>query len=167
MGHGRHRNLFRRCLYLPTRGRCIDKLSLYLRLLMCWVLWLMTRLSLGRVFTTTAKTWFAAEEAAIRGATSVKDPLFLPYTTVVVFAPWAFLTGPQSEFLRHLSAVIAFALAFSLIEAFFILPAHFASFLSARGHTRASRCRKIADGITSFAANTHAPLERAPRSATP
>ena len=105
-----------------------------------------------------------AEEAAIRGATSVARPvIFAVLTTVVAFAPWAFLTGPQSEFLRHLSAVIAFALAFSLIEAFFILPAHLRKLDVRQESTRGFALqRKIADGITSFAANTYAPLlERA------
>lgn len=101
-----------------------------------------------------------AEEAAIRGATSVARPvIFAVLTTVVAFAPWAFLTGPQSEFLRHLSAVIAFALAFSLIEAFFILPAHLRKLDVRQESTRGFALqRKIADGITSFAANTYAPL---------
>ncbi|MEC7075557.1 MAG: efflux RND transporter permease subunit, partial [Pseudomonadota bacterium] len=57
---------------------------------------------------------FEAQEAAIVGASAVARPvIFAVLTTVVAFAPWAFLSGPQSEFLRHLSAVIAFALAFS------------------------------------------------------
>lgn len=105
-----------------------------------------------------------AEEAAIRGATSVARPvIFAVLTTVVAFAPWAFLTGPQSEFLRHLSAVIAFALAFSLIEAFFILPAHLRKLPLRQDATKGFALqRKIADGITSFAANTYVPLlERA------
>ena len=100
------------------------------------------------------------EEAAIVGASAVARPvIFAVLTTVVAFAPWAFLSGPQSEFLRHLSAVIAFALAFSLIEAFCILPAHLSN-LPARnpGKTGFALQRRIADGITSFAENTYAPL---------
>ena len=101
-----------------------------------------------------------AEEAAIRGASAVSRPvIFAVLTTVVAFAPWAFLTGPQSEFLRHLSAVIAFALAFSLIEAFFILPAHLRKLPARQEVSKGFGLqRKIAGGITSFAANTYAPL---------
>jgi multidrug efflux pump subunit AcrB len=80
-------------------------------------------------------------------------------TTVVAFAPWAFLSGPQSEFLRHLSAVIAFALAFSLIEAFCILPAHLRHLPARDDETRGFALqRRIADGITTFAEKTYAPL---------
>ena len=101
-----------------------------------------------------------AEDAAIVGASSVARPvIFAVLTTMVAFAPWAFLSGPQSEFLRQLSLVIAFALAFSLIEAFCILPAHLRN-LSNRGdkeHGFAIQ-RRIASGITAFAEKKYAPL---------
>ena len=101
-----------------------------------------------------------AQEAAIVGASAVARPvIFAVLTTVVAFAPWAFLSGPQSEFLRHLSAVIAFALAFSLIEAFCILPAHLRHLPARNDDTRGFALqRRIADGIMSFAEKTYAPL---------
>jgi multidrug efflux pump subunit AcrB len=101
-----------------------------------------------------------AQEAAIVGASAVARPvIFAVLTTVVAFAPWAFLSGPQSEFLRHLSAVIAFALAFSLIEAFCILPAHLRHLPARNDETRGFALqRRIADGIMSFAEKTYAPL---------
>ncbi|MEC8468317.1 MAG: efflux RND transporter permease subunit, partial [Pseudomonadota bacterium] len=101
-----------------------------------------------------------AQEAAIVGASAVARPvIFAVLTTVVAFAPWAFLSGPQSEFLRHLSAVIAFALAFSLIEAFCILPAHLRHLPARTDETRGFALqRRIADGIMTFAEKTYAPL---------
>jgi multidrug efflux pump subunit AcrB len=101
-----------------------------------------------------------AQEAAIVGASAVARPvIFAVLTTVVAFAPWAFLSGPQSEFLRHLSAVIAFALAFSLIEAFCILPAHLRHLPARNDLTRGFALqRRIAAGITTFAEKTYAPL---------
>jgi multidrug efflux pump subunit AcrB len=101
-----------------------------------------------------------AQEAAIVGASSVARPvIFAVLTTVVAFAPWAFLSGPQSEFLRHLSAVIAFALAFSLIEAFCILPAHLRHLPARDDESRGFALqRRIATGITTFAEKTYAPL---------
>ena len=101
-----------------------------------------------------------AQEAAIVGASAVARPvIFAVLTTVVAFAPWAFLSGPQSEFLRHLSAVIAFALAFSLIEAFCILPAHLRHLPARNDDTRGFALqRRIADGIMRFAEKTYAPL---------
>ncbi|MEC8633857.1 MAG: efflux RND transporter permease subunit, partial [Pseudomonadota bacterium] len=101
-----------------------------------------------------------AQEAAIVGASAVARPvIFAVLTTVVAFAPWAFLSGPQSEFLRQLSAVIAFALAFSLIEAFCILPAHLRHLPARNDETRGFTLqRRIADGIVRFAEKTYAPL---------
>ena len=101
-----------------------------------------------------------AQEAAIVGASAVARPvIFAVLTTVVAFAPWAFLSGPQTEFLRHLSAVIAFALAFSLIEAFCILPAHLRHLPVRNDETRGFALqRRIADGIVTFAEKTYAPL---------
>ena len=101
-----------------------------------------------------------AQEAAIVGASAVARPvIFAVLTTVVAFAPWAFLSGPQTEFLRHLSAVIAFALAFSLIEAFCILPAHLRHLPARNDETRGFALQRyIADGITTFAEKTYAPL---------
>ena len=103
---------------------------------------------------------FEAQEAAIVGASAVARPvIFAVLTTVVAFGPWAFLSGPQSEFLRHLSAVIAFALAFSLIEAFCILPAHLRHLPARTDETRGFALqRRIADGIMTFAEKTYAPL---------
>ncbi|MEC8002971.1 MAG: efflux RND transporter permease subunit, partial [Pseudomonadota bacterium] len=103
---------------------------------------------------------FEAQEAAIVGASAVARPvIFAVLTTVVAFAPWAFLSGPQSEFLRHLSAVIAFALAFSLIEAFCILPAHLRHLPARTDETRGFALqRRIADGIMTFAEKVYAPL---------
>ena len=101
-----------------------------------------------------------AQEAAIVGASAVARPvIFAVLTTVVAFAPWAFLSGPQSEFLRQLSAVIAFALAFSLIEAFCILPAHLRHLPARNDEKRGFTLqRRIADGIMRFAEKTYAPL---------
>lgn len=105
---------------------------------------------------------FEAQEAAIVGASAVARPvIFAVLTTAVAFAPWAFLSlsGPQNEFLRHLSAVIAFALAFSLIEAFCILPAHLRHLPARTDETRGFALqRRIADGIMTFAEKTYAPL---------
>ena len=105
---------------------------------------------------------FDAEEAAIAGASAVARPVvFAVLTTVVAFVPWAFLSGPQSEFLRHLSAVIAFALMFSLIEAFFILPAHLRK-LSTRdsGNKGFAAQRYISDAISGFSKNSYVPFLR-------
>ena len=64
-------------------------------------------------------------DAAITGAYLVSKPVFFAViTTMIAFLPWLFLDSWQVQFVRNISFIVLFALAFSLIEAFFILPAH-------------------------------------------
>jgi multidrug efflux pump subunit AcrB len=64
-------------------------------------------------------------ESAIAGTISVAKPvIFAVLTTIVAFLPWLFLSGETVQITRQLSIVISVALTISMIEAFFILPAH-------------------------------------------
>jgi len=45
-------------------------------------------------------------------------------TTIVAFSPLMFLSGTSMEMMFQLAAVVIYSLLFSLVEAFFILPAH-------------------------------------------
>ncbi len=45
-------------------------------------------------------------------------------TTIVAFSPLLFLSGTSMEMMFQLAAVVIYSLLFSLVEAFFILPAH-------------------------------------------
>ncbi|MCM2681390.1 efflux RND transporter permease subunit [Echinimonas agarilytica] len=68
---------------------------------------------------------FHGAEAAYQGVKEVSKPvLFGVITTIVVFAPMAFLPGSTAEFTRAISIVVVLALGFSLFEALFILPSH-------------------------------------------
>lgn len=63
--------------------------------------------------------------SAIIGTQLVAKPVFYAViTTILAFFPWFFLSGEDAELTRHISMVIVLALTFSLIEGFFILPAH-------------------------------------------
>ena len=62
--------------------------------------------------------------AAIDGTMEVMPAVVTSIsTTIVAFTPLFFLTG-QMEFLQEMAFVVSISLAFSLIEAFFVLPAH-------------------------------------------
>lgn len=66
-------------------------------------------------------------KAAINGTMEVLPAVFTSVTTTIVaFLPLFFLTG-GFEFLRDMAVVVVFSLGFSLLEAFFVLPAHLAS----------------------------------------
>lgn len=64
-------------------------------------------------------------EASVMGALAVSKPvIFAVITTMIAFAPWFFLSSEGAQMTRQFSIVITVALTISLIEAFFILPAH-------------------------------------------
>lgn len=70
------------------------------------------------------KSW---REAAIDGTAEVMGPVFsATLTTIAAFLPLALLPGIMGKFLRVVPIVVSLALTASLIEAFVILPSHFA-----------------------------------------
>ncbi len=64
-------------------------------------------------------------EAAISGAREVAMPVtFSVITTIAAFSPLLFVPGTRGKFMYVIPAVVILVLAVSLIESFFILPAH-------------------------------------------
>lgn len=65
------------------------------------------------------------ERGAIAGASMVAKPVFFAViTTMLAFTPWALLTVSEVTITEQITFVVIAALLFSLVEAFFILPAH-------------------------------------------
>jgi multidrug efflux pump subunit AcrB len=63
--------------------------------------------------------------AAIDGTLEVMPAVLTSVTTTIIaFTPLLFLAGTRMEMMFEMALVVIVALAFSLIEAFFILPAH-------------------------------------------
>ena len=66
--------------------------------------------------------------AAIDGMMEVYPAVLTSITTTIVaFSPLLFLAGTTMEMMEHLAVVVIASLFFSLLEAFFILPAHLAN----------------------------------------
>ncbi len=92
-------------------------------------------------------------DSAIEGAYAVSKPvIFAVLTTVIAFAPWFFVSLAEAQITRQLSVVITVALLISIIEAFFILPAHLRK-LDHRERLSGlrRRQRKLEEGIINFA----------------
>ena len=65
------------------------------------------------------------ERGAVSGANMVVKPVyFAVITTIMMFVPMMLLSGPIRSMFEQISLVVIAVLIFSLIEAFFILPAH-------------------------------------------
>lgn len=65
-------------------------------------------------------------------------------TTIVVFSALFFIRG-RMEFMYEMAFVVVFSLAFSLVEAFFVLPAHLGSSWVLRRNVRQNTGKKIRD----------------------
>ena len=81
----------------------------------------------GESIVRTREKGLPPVEASIQGATLVAGPVGMSTaTTVLAFAPVAFLGGLEGKFLWMMPAMALLTLAGSLIESQFILPAHLA-----------------------------------------
>jgi len=94
-----------------------------------------------------------ARKAAVQGTMEVLPAVFTSVTTTIVaFLPLLFLTG-GFEFLKDMAYVVCFSLGFSLLEAFFVLPAHLASkrvLKVKKEDTRSYKIRKKLNGVIDY-----------------
>ncbi len=82
---------------------------------------------IGENIFTKLRSGLPPKLAAERGAMEVAAPVVAAVlTTCVAFLPLAFIDGRMGNFLGVIPIVVICALGFSLIEAFFVLPAHLA-----------------------------------------
>ncbi len=102
------------------------------------------------------------EAGAIGGANLVVKPVyFAVITTIMMFVPFMLITGPFRAITEQISLVVIAVLIFSLIEAFFILPAHLRH-LKRRDEENLGWLmrlqKRIADSLVSFATNVFRPF---------
>ena len=99
-------------------------------------------------------------DAAIIGTQIVAKPVFFAViTTMIAFTPFVLLTNESSQILKHISFTIIFALIFSLVECFLILPAHLSHMKEPGKEGRFYRFQRIfADGILGVADKVYRPL---------
>jgi multidrug efflux pump subunit AcrB len=92
-------------------------------------------------------------KAAVEGTMEVMPAVLTSVaTTIVAFSPLFFIEG-RMEFMYEMAFVVVFSLAFSLVEAFFVLPAHLGSSFILRRNVKentGSRIRKKLDGVVDF-----------------
>ncbi len=83
---------------------------------------------------------FSSREAAIRGANEVVAPVTSAIlTTISAFLPLMLLPGVIGRFMRVIPLVVSMALIASLIEAFVILPTHFAEWTGSKPSVKKNR----------------------------
>ncbi|MDX1459569.1 MAG: efflux RND transporter permease subunit [Xanthomonadales bacterium] len=111
-------------VFLGSVGVSLNMLSTFAFLLVLGIV-VDDAIVVGEGIHTKAKETGGGLEAAVQGTMLVAKPvIFAVMTTIIAFLPWIFLSDSTSEFTRHITWVVILALAFSLIESLFILPAH-------------------------------------------
>lgn len=141
-------------VFLGTVGVSLNMLSTFAFLLVLGIV-VDDAIVVGEGIHTKGHETSDTVKAAVEGTMLVAKPvIFGVITTIIAFLPWIFLDNSTSEFTRHITWVVILALAFSLIESLFILPAHLSK-MKPRNYDKVGRFAhfqmKIANGITKFA----------------
>nr|WP_320119613.1 efflux RND transporter permease subunit [uncultured Marinifilum sp.] len=93
----------------------------------------------------------SALQAGIDGTLEVMPAVFSAVlTTIVAFSAFFFIDGLMGEFFRELAFVVIFALLFSLVEAFLILPAHVVHSKALRADKEESKIEKISAAAVAY-----------------
>jgi multidrug efflux pump subunit AcrB len=96
----------------------------------------------------------SAMQAAVDGTNEVKLGVFSSFlTTICVLGPLIALQGDIGKVLRVVPMILILVLAVSLVEAFFILPAHLAHSLRAIDPERPNPFRRRFDGVIEWLRN--------------
>lgn len=148
-------------IFLPMVGVSLNMLSLFAFLLVIGVV-VDDAIIVGEAIHNEVEAGGKGVDAAILSTQLVAKPvLFAVITTMITFAPWLFLSGGTAQFTKHISYTIIFALLFSLIESFLILPSHLAHMKKQNKEGVYYRLQKVfAEGLMSFADNVYRPAVR-------
>jgi len=148
-------------IFMPATGVSLNILSLFGFLLVVGIV-VDDAIVIGESIHSEAEEGRGGLDGAILGTQLVAKPvLYAVLTTIIAFLPWLFVGGGASQFTKHISFTVIFALSFSLIEAFFILPSHLSHLKKEDKSGHLHRMQSFfADGLINFAHGTLKPLIR-------
>ncbi len=99
---------------------------------------------------TKFENGLSPKKAAVEGTLEVVPAVLTSVTTTIVaFSPLFFIEG-RMEFMFEMAFVVIFSLAFSLFEAFFVLPAHLGSSFILRKSQKENTGKKIRNILEKF-----------------
>ncbi len=111
---------------MPMLGVSLNMISLFAFILVLGMV-VDDAIIIGENIHVERENGGSGDDAAIAGTISVARPvLYAGLTTMVAFSPILFLSGTAAAVMKPLPYVVIATLAFSLIESYFILPAHLA-----------------------------------------
>ncbi len=146
-------------IFMPMVGVTLNMLSLFGLLLVIGIV-VDDALIVGESIHRQVERGRVGLDAATVGTQIVLKPVFFAVlTTMMMFLPWIFLSGGVSDFTKHITWTIIFALSFSLIESFFILPSHLAHMKPINRDNGFYRLQqKIADSLIWVAKSLYRPF---------
>jgi multidrug efflux pump subunit AcrB len=146
-------------IFMPATGVSLNMLSLFAFLLVVGIL-CDDAIVVGESIHNEVEEGRKGLDAAIIGTQLVAKPvLFAVITTIIAFLPWLLMSGGTAQYTKHISLTVVYALTFSLIEAFFILPSHLAHMKKQDKNSLFYRLQRVfAEGVIKFAEKTYAPL---------
>jgi len=146
-------------IFLPAVGVSLNILSLFAFLLVIGVI-VDDAIIVGESIHNQVENGNSGLSAAVMGTQFVIKPVFFAVlTTIIAFAPWLFISGGAAELTKNISWTITFALAFSLLESFFILPAHLAHMKKQDEDHLYYRLQSVfANGLVNFATSIYRPI---------
>ena len=111
-------------LFLPSADVSINMISLFAFIVTLGLV-VDDAIVIGENIFAKRKSGMEPMQAAIEGAREMVKPVgFAVLTSMAAFAPMLFVPGVFGKVFRLFPAVIILVLIFSLIESFFVLPAH-------------------------------------------
>ncbi len=146
-------------IFMPATGVSLNMLSLFAFLLVIGVV-VDDAIIVGESIHNQTEEGNSGIDAAILGTQLVAKPvLFAVLTTMIAFLPWLFMSGGTSQFTKHITLTIIFALTFSLVESFFILPSHLGHMKRQNREGVYFRLQRVfAEGLMDFAKNVYQPI---------
>jgi len=118
---------------------------------------------IGESIHVQVQRGLSGKEAAYEGARRVAKPvIFAAVTTMIAFSPALFIDGSAAKLTMPLSVVVILALAFSLVEAFLILPSHLSHLKPVPDNpepgTLAAVRHRIAKALSDFSTQKYRPF---------
>lgn len=144
----------------PSLGITLNMISLFAFLLVIGIV-VDDAIVVGESIHLHNENGIEGERAAVGGAYMVAKPVFFAVvTTIIMFLPFLFMSGPIQAIFSQISLVVVAVLLFSLIEAFFILPAHLRHMTHVEPSSNAILRvqNSIAESLVTFARKVFRPL---------
>ena len=146
-------------IFLPSNDVSLNVISLFAFLLVIGIV-VDDAIIVGENIHSENEKGREGADAAIMGAYLVSKPVFFAViTSMIAFLPWLFLSGWQVQFVRNISVIVLLALAFSLLEAFCILPSHLSKLKAETGESKLSKFQqKLAQSLVNFGKIKYMPI---------